>query len=76
MVRITKDRSKALSGLRKTTKRVTKQLNSRKGLGGSNFGGKAQSVGDAGDQLAHFSGIESSKRSKRPKDDPFNQIGL
>ena len=75
MPRITKNRSEALRGLRKTTKRVTKQLNSRNGLGES-FGGKAQSVGDAGDDLAHFSGIESSKRSKRPKDDPFNQIGL
>lgn len=75
MVRITTDRSKALRGLRKTTKRVTNQLNSRKGLG-VEFARKGQSIGDAGDNLAHFSGIESSKRSKRPKDDPFNQIGL
>jgi len=75
MPRITKDRSKALRGLRKTTKRVTAQINDTKGLGDS-FGRKGQSIGDAGDDLAHFSGIESSKRSKRPRDDPFNQIGL
>jgi len=74
MPRITKDRSKALSGLRKTTKRVTKQLNSTKGFGSTTRRGK--SVGQAGDDIAHFSGIESSIRSKRPKDDPFNQIGL
>ena len=75
MPRITKDRNKALSGLRKTTKRVTAQINDTKGFGGHGKS-RGQSIGDAGDDLAHFSGIESSKRSKRPKDDPFNQIGL
>ena len=76
MPRISKDRSVALRGLKKTTKKVTAQINSTKGFDKSFGSRKGQSVGDAGDDLAHFSGIESSKRSKRPKDDPFNQIGL
>jgi len=76
MPKITKDRSVALRGLKKTTKRVTAQLNDTKGFGGNGRAKMGKSIMEAGDDLAGFSGIESAKRSKRPKDDPFNQIGL
>jgi len=61
-----------LRNLRKTTKNVTKRLRSTRPLGTS----RGKSVGEVGDQLANFSGIDSARRSKRSKDDPFNQIGL
>jgi len=38
--------------------------------------GKIQSTEGIGDELARLSGIPSALKSKRPKDDPFNQIGL
>jgi len=70
-------RRKALSNLRRTTKSVTGRINDTTPLSGTRrIGGGRGSIGDVGDELAGFSGIESSKRSKRPKDDPFNQIGL
>jgi len=62
-----------LKNLRKTTKDVTRRINDTTPLSGRN---KRRSVGDVGDELAGFSGIASAKRSNRPKDDPFNQIGL
>ena len=63
-----------LKNLRKTTKDITRRINDTTPLSGR--GRKRRSVGDVGDELAGFSGIESAKRSRRPKDDPFNQIGL
>jgi len=57
---------KNLKSFSKTQKKVSKQLRSTEG----------QSIGNVGDELARLSGIPSAQRSKRPKDDPFNQIGL
>lgn len=37
---------------------------------------KIQSTEGIGDELARLSGIPSALKSKRPKDDPFSQIGL
>lgn len=52
---------KELKGFRKTQRSVANRIRSTEGVG---------------DQLAGLSGIPSAKRSRRPKDDPFNQIGL
>jgi hypothetical protein len=68
-------RRKALSNLRKTTKDVTRRINDTTPLNRKR-GRSSGSIRDVGDDLANFSGIESAKRSRRPKDDPFNQIGL
>lgn len=66
MVQKQKSGRKQLKGFRKTQKKVSKQLRSTEGM----------SVGNVGDELARLSGIPSAQRSKRPKDDPFSQIGL
>ncbi len=60
---------KNLKNFRKTQKKVSKRLRSTEGLGG-------KTVTNVGDELARLSGIPSAERSKRPKDDPFEQIGL
>ena len=69
-------RRKALGNLRKTTKDVTRRINDTTPLSGTRRSRGNGSIRDVGDDLAGFSGIESAKRSRRPKDDPFNQIGL
>lgn len=76
MPKITKDKSVALRGLKKTTKRVTAQLNDTKGFGGNGRGKMGKSIMEAGDDLVNFTNMESAKRKNRPKDDPFHQIGL
>jgi len=63
---------RAIKNFRKTQKNVTRRIGSTKGLAG----GKGLSAGGVGDELARLSGLPSAQRSKRPKDDPFNQIGL
>jgi len=59
---------RALKNFRKTQKKVSRRIGSREGLAGN--------AGNVGDELARLSGIPSAQRSKRPKDDPFEQIGL
>lgn len=63
---VQKSGRKQLKGFKKTQKKVSKQLRSTEGM----------NVGNVGDELARLSGIPSAQRSKRPKDDPFSQIGL
>ncbi|NIS94942.1 MAG: hypothetical protein GTN97_03330 [Nitrosopumilaceae archaeon] len=58
---------KSLKSFRKTQKRVSKQIRNREGMGNG---------GRIGDELAKLSGISSAQRRNRPKDDPFNRIGL
>jgi len=50
-----------LKNFRKTQKKVVTRIQSTEGIG---------------DELARLSGIPSALKSKRPKDDPFSQIGL
>jgi len=52
---------RSLKSFRKTQKNVATRIQSTEGIG---------------DELARLSGIPSALKSKRPKDDPFNQIGL
>ncbi len=50
-----------LKGLKRTQKRVSQRI---------------RDSGSVGDELAKLSGLPASRRSNRPKNDPFNQIGL
>lgn len=67
---------KALKRFRKTQKNVSKRIRSTEGIGQSLRVSRQPRARDVGDELAGLSGIDSAKRSKRPKDDPFSQIGL
>jgi len=50
-----------LKGLKRTQKRVSQRI---------------RDSGSVGDELAKLSGLPASQRRNRPKNDPFNQIGL
>ena len=52
---------RSLKSFRKSQKSVSKRL---------------RDSGSVGDELAKLSGLPASRRSNRPKNDPFNQIGL
>lgn len=67
---------KPLKRFRKTQKSVSKRIRSTEGVGQSLTRSKQPRARDVGDELAGLSGFASAKRSKRPKDDPFSQIGL
>jgi len=57
-----------LKGLKRTQKRVSQRLRDTSPL--------SKSSGSVGDELAKLSGLPASQRRNRPKNDPFNQIGL
>jgi len=52
---------KELKSFRKSQRKVSRRISSVEGVG---------------DELAKLSGIPSARKINRPKDDPFNQIGL
>jgi len=67
---------------RKTQRKVAKRISSTRGLPSEfsqkSIGKRLRSTEGVGDKLASFSamsGVESRK-SRRPKSDVFNQIGL
>ena len=56
------DKKIDVSGIKKTSDKIAKEINS--------------GVGKAESELENLSFVKGSKRSERRKDDPFNQIGL
>lgn len=65
---------RSLANTRRVTKKVTKRLRDRRVSGLPSGRGRGRTR--ESDVLDDFSGIPAGKRSNRPKDDPFNQIGL
>jgi len=63
-------------------KNLAKRLSSRDGVptqfNQKNIGKRLRSTKGVGDELAKLSGMSGveSRKTRRPKDDPFNQIGL